>query len=92
MIVIFRRFAQTASSVLVANLQEVIVTTDAGKDMNNKLTAIANAMKTELTPEGTAIDAEVTRLVNACFTVIRMLFIKQRMCVERSCANFEREA
>ena len=83
-------FAQTASSVLVANLQEVIVTTDAGKDMNNKLATIANAMKTELTPEGTAIDAEVTRLEQTPASQLQSdAFIKQRDALNVRAQNFE---
>jgi outer membrane protein len=83
-------FAQTASTVLVANLQEVIVTTDAGKDMNNKLMAIANAMKAELTPEGNAIDAEVTKLEQTPASQLQSdAFVKQRDALNLRAQNFE---
>ena len=71
--------AQTASPVLVVNMQQVVATSEAGKDMNKKLEAIANTMKAELTPEENAITAEIKRLEQTPAAQLQSdTFIKQR--------------
>lgn len=50
------------SQIIVANIPKVIATTDAGKDMNAKLAAMAKKMSDSLNAEGTAIESDAKTL------------------------------